>query len=1211
MNIRLLLTLITVQLALLMSPYATAVSPDFSQARIERDAKNHNYWIKQDGCRGFVGIRVAPAEEFDNAKVTLESDTLVVDTRKMFDASPAGRGVCVYFHGLDLSNACKLPEGQIATERTNRISVELKSSEPSSASLLYEGNTQDGKHYWRAKNVVLTGNWQTIYFDNVLPENIKSCAIRLDLKKPVEVQIRKADFAVVELEKEDEVKLDSTKNHIINGGAEMGWNHIQYYPLANMRNAETGKVVFWNKVVPTDELRLLLDSEEKYSGKFSFRMEVPKGKTLNRGVNFNHVPYIPGKPCSLSFYAKADHTTSANCGFFLANGIALIRNFSIGTEWKRYEFYVPSWGEKANDANIIGDIVNGYAKGTRLAQPYVMSNEAGTVWLDNVAYSLGGHADYREENAVAISHVLDKAASYYYTGDVPNVTLTLNNLSNRDQNGQLSYRILDVFGNEVAIKSLETVELPANGTLTHVVSLELPASLRGPLNAVFKYTVGKQEYTSVAYLGVIDKPGPLNFRFGLECPSDMNISMCIPYLKDFRVGSARVGTASGSTGNALRNAKFLKAAGFDVLLNISLPIKAVNDEALWQSDLARIDAELAKHGQYADIIESQNEPNISSGWTIDTNVRQMQDLYGLIQKHNLNVKYAGPVANCTDFTWVSNILHSPAGELLDIVTDHPYRQLPELPDYADDVASMRKVIDLVNPNLEYYATEAGITNPSSLQTGYIDTYCRNAAARDVRVILYGLSAGLGRYYRFAISVIPQGTAWASTFAGSPGNNGVVVPNIALYAMRSAIDRIGDARLAGRVKLGADYRCVIFDHGSHRTAVLWKWQGEPTRLHFANGDADKVTAYDFVGTRLNLASAPEVGECPVYMDSNLSADELSALLTRASFSGENAITMELDTTVRSENSFAVQIKNRTGKALQNVKVTVTPTDVIIGEAETTVAQIAPEATASIEFKLVKKISTASQKLTVKAQCESDKAPVVHEANLQAVVVSRTANALKIDGDLSDWPANTTVATLDWNNTDRTASQFIASGWTDAYRKIRADLQYAWDDNFLYTAVTVYKPDFFTIPNDKDAGSAWNFDSLQINYDTLSNAPKGLTGLGDDDFEYTLALTSEKQPIVYRRWASAAMYDSLPKNSGLVVPQEVQLAVRTYDDRIVYEIAFARRAVSPFRLLPYSTMRTSLVVNVNDGKQRIGWLELTPGLAQSPKRPDQWMDLVLLP
>ena len=64
-------------------------------------------------------------------------------------------------------------------------------------------------------------------------------------------------------------------------------------------------------------------------------------------------------------------------------------------------------------------------------------------------------------------------------------------------------------------------------------------------------------------------------------------------------------------------------------------------------------------------------------------------------------------------------------------------------------------------------------------------------------------------------------------------------------------------------------------------------------------------------------------------------------------------------------------------------------------------------------------------------------------------------------------------------------------------------------------------------------------------------------------------------------------------------------------MVYEMAFSKRSVSPFNLEPYSVMRAGLLVNINNGEERAGWLELTPGIGQSSKRPDQKMDMELLP
>ena len=180
------------------------------------------------------------------------------------------------------------------------------------------------------------------------------------------------------------------------------------------------------------------------------------------------------------------------------------------------------------------------------------------------------------------------------------------------------------------------------------------------------------------------------------------------------------------------------------------------------------------------------------------------------------------------------------------------------------------------------------------------------------------------------------------------------------------------------------------------------------------------------------------------------------------------------------------------------------------------------------------------------------------------------------------------------------------WTPQEDRIDAGLRFGWDDDFLYLAVEVGKAG--VVENPVGPSGLWGGDSLQIAFDPLRNATKELQGYQDDDYEFAAGLW-QGRPVVYMHRAAAALYDSVDKQLG-VVPA-VKSAIRVENGRTVYELAFPRLLVSPFRLQAGSAMRFSVLVNVNNGKGRAGWLELTPGIGQTPKLPGNFIDLILLP
>lgn len=262
---------------------------------------------------------------------------------------------------------------------------------------------------------------------------------------------------------------------------------------------------------------------------------------------------------------------------------------------------------------------------------------------------------------------------------------------------------------------------------------------------------------------------------------------------------------------------------------------------------------------------------------------------------------------------------------------------------------------------------------------------------------------------------------------------------------------------------------------------------------------------------------------------------------------------------------------------------------------------PEELRSVSFQLREPVSTVARKVALSILTPDGKTERI-TLNLAAITVPKTAKALTIDGDLSDWPAGTQVV-LDQHN----AVVREKALWGEKERKIRSELRYAWDDNFFYTGVTVYKEKLNSNPDASKPGDVWQYDSFQLCLDPLHNGKPEDLAFSDDDFEYSLGVVAGK-PVVFCRTGSSAVYDSLMKAPGIV--PEVRFAVRTEPGKTVYEAAFPRQAVSPFLLRTGSLMRSSIIVNLREEGKRIGYLELTPGVGDV-KSPGKWMDTVLVP
>ena len=350
----------------------------------------------------------------------------------------------------------------------------------------------------------------------------------------------------------------------------------------------------------------------------------------------------------------------------------------------------------------------------------------------------------------------------------------------------------------------------------------------------------------------------------------------------------------------------------------------------------------------------------------------------------------------------------------------------------------------------------------------------------------------------------------------------------------------------------------------------------------------------MGTRQNGLTL-ELDEFPVYLETAAAVDELKQWIGALELGGTRPLDAALE--VSGESSFQIRLFNGSNRPVSGRVKVLTP-NVVKGATEREFPAIPAEESRSVEFQTVTGITPTDRPFELEVIPAGGAARRVR-FNLRSILVPKLANAPSVDGRDREWSKMVPLRL--------TSAQAVRlAPWTPQEDRIQAEMRLGWDENYLYLVMAVDKAD--VVESAVGPSGLWNGDSLQIAFDPLRNATKDLQGYQDDDYEFAVGLWQGK-PVVYMLRAAAALYDSVDKQLG-VVPS-VKSAIRVENGRTVYELAFPRLLVSPFRLQAGSAMRFSLLVNVNNGRGRAGWLELTPGIGQTPKQPGNFIDLVLLP
>ena len=1131
-----------------------------------------------------IGIGTEPKELIRTLKVSGENGAFVLDAREFFK-QPNARKIVTRFY-----RRYKIDEFR---GKMLNASVQAEAQDAGEINIYLEGNRgKENKHFYFAKTFPVSSESETFTVTHPAPEDMNNICIRADLHKSAVYRIKSAKISV-----KQEEKVDSSVNHILNGGAERGWyatgiNGFEFLKMADNNLISDGRNHFWDK-----ELKVALDDKVKRSGNYSFRL-TREPKSYGR-FNLNPVPFVVGKSASFSCWVKGERPNQQiDIGLFLGNGQAYSKQFRVGTEWTRCELFIPEWGKKPEGIYMFGNPATGYASVTNFVSPH-LSSLGGTIWIDDAAYSIGGHSKFTPETGILLSAKIDEPKGYYRPGTPVQTELTLRNTAGKAENAEIRWEMKDFFGKTVMSGNAGKIKVEAKGTAKRTVSVTPPENLRGAANLLFNVG-GKQ---AGVYFGVAEKPGKLSHRIGVNyTPGSSNIHKAIPLLKDFRIGALRLWSTYRATPNTgFRDVEEFHKNGFYLMMCYGsegfAPWPMIpKDFTAWRK---KLNGFAAQYRGKIQIYEMLNETNIWGGrmknpdpskyyeMTPEVNALVIRELSEAVKAGDPDAKVAGPASCHTDIAWTSSMLAKGGAKGLDVITEHPYRQLPELPDYEPELQTLQKVADKYKPGFPVTATEAGERSFSLFpDNNRIPGFERQRVAYNTRMMLIGFGNGLQQYYHFTFTMDFEGCGWGFLLQGNPDNGRQPMPAPVMFACKNAADRLEDAKPAGRVKLGFNYRCYIFDRGDKRVAALWKWNGKPTRTPLP-AELKNAAVYDVMGTEIKSGEI-ELSEFPVYLETELSAAELATAIRKTDLNAGTNL-FDANAIVVAEREIKVRILNLGTKPLAGTVET-------LGRKQSFPA-IAPEEFGEVSFRLPSPVSLKNNTVQATVRTGSG-AEKKFRWNLRAILAPRAEKAPVIDGDLSDWNAQAKEIPL--------SLRTRLKPWTSAEDAIRANAQLMWDDAHLYLGVTVFKRD--NVESPVGVSGLWHGDGIQFAFDPIRNALKEVKDYQDDDFEYAAALVSGK-PVIFRTKASAATYDSLEKEIGLL--QDVPVAIRRYPDRTIYEFAFPRQSVSPFRLESGSSMRMNVLVNIGTKNGRAGFLQLTPGIGENPKRPGLFMDLVLMP
>jgi len=612
-------------------------------------------------------------------------------------------------------------------------------------------------------------------------------------------------------------------------------------------------------------------------------------------------------------------------------------------------------------------------------------------------------------------------------------------------------------------------------------------------------------------------------------------------------------------------------------------------------------------------------------------IRLLLDIARAVKKANPKAKLLTP-STCDIFRslGLAGIEQMCRGGILDeydIVTAHPYRPRPEVPDLAEDITALVSMLKRYGFKGDIYFdedmnyTSYNIPKYGLDVTKFADFWHSMPLSYDAGVGERMMAAYNARSWLISLRYFPlvKNHLWWNY--GSSCLDLELTPTLSCWAPSTLRHIFGkDCSFIQEIPLCDDVRCYLYRDGDGlEVAALWNINEDIDRekrpplavcLPFSSSEVEMI---DFVGNRIDFkpGDTMKIYPTPTFLrrkDAGGFFKSVSFWQKRESFAdtlvkleveGGQKRLVKMTTGIIDRQNVAVNIKNVTAGTLSGTLSIRDGGDV----KEELNLPVAGEKTVSVKLPELNDREISKVPLHIKFT-GSDGKGQDNDSSFKMMLANKASKPLTVDGDLSDWPDGNGIKLNGLINEFMPSPKYPQPIKWNGPEDLSATLHVAWDKDYFYLAIDVKDDVFCPVPS--GAASFWDYDSVQIYFDTACDA-RNLESKNYDSTDYCYNAYCRDGKMEVKR-------DQVPDwqlcflNTGPA--PKVKAAFKKTEKGYVFEFAFPLIELAPMRLEKNQAIGFAVLINDNDKDYRKRGISLTAPGREPYMNPVAWPAMLLV-